>query len=315
MLLLPKSLPVSGGTIGVIGLSSPCNPQMFQDGLAQLTAYGFKTKVPFDPTVAYKKTVHLFASETPEKRLAGFKELLQDPEVSAIFLARGGYGMVELLDRLDFEAIAVWQKPIVGISDATVFLNYLRQRTGLVCFHGPAVAGGFSRAKTLPPQQEACEALVSLLRGEPQNPFAGTALQHLQGKTEAKGRLCGGNLSILASAVGTPYEIDFDDKIVIIEEVGEELYRVHRMLTQLKSAGKFTRASAVIVGEFLKCGNPQTARATVEELFLNVLQDEGTPLFRGLPVGHGDQNLPFPIGILAEIQNNKLEFLEAAVLR
>src|SRR5581483_7644437 len=190
-----------------------------------------------------------------EDRLQDLHEMFRDPEVKAVFAIRGGYGAAQLLDGIDYDLIRRNPKIFVGYSDITALHLAIGKRTGLVTFHGPVVLSGFSAytqewfrkamfspeplgAVTNPPES-------NLLR--PAHPLRTVR----PGK--GRGRLIGGNLTLISTTMGTPYEIDTRGRLLFIEDVGEEPYRMDRMLTQLRLARKFDGVAGVIFGECHEC--------------------------------------------------------------
>jgi len=228
-----------------------------------------------------------------DRREQELARALSDPACRAVFCARGGYGLLRILDRLG----ALGDKPVVGFSDVTALHAWLYGR-GLASVHGPNVGGLGQFARDA--------ALFSLLEDTaPPPPLAG--LRPIA-RGEAQGRLVGGNLSLLSHLCGTPYMPDLKGAVLLIEDCNEQPYRIDRMLTQLRLAGVLARLCGVACGEFTDCGD---ADAVLAER----LGDLGIPVVAGLPVGHGERNQALPHGTRVRLSadDGSLEFLEGAV--
>jgi len=304
-----------GSTIGIIALSSPCERVRFEAGLQVLQQLGYKTRVALDPCKHYGSDEFMFSSDSKEARVKALEEFFVDSSVDAIFSARGAYGSFELLSLLNFDLIAKHPKPLVGFSDTTALLMAIYQRTGLITVHGPSIEGAFSKAERIPAARQSAMALLSYLSGTLKNPFFDVKLKQLCGRVDsARGRLIGGNLSVLSAMLSTPWEPDFDEGVLFIEEIGERPYRVHRMLTQMKAAGKFHNLKGVVCGSFRNCEHPNGSGPDLEKVMLDIFSEYNFPTFSKAPFGHEDLNLPVPLGVCAQIKDNRLELLEPSVL-
>ncbi len=284
-----------GDRVGVAALSGPVDPARLEAGFAALRGLGLEP-VPARNLGARHRG--LFAGDDGE-RLAAFHELAADPSLSAIFFARGGWGLPRLLPQLDWELLARYPRAYVGYSDLTPFLLGLVERCGLVAYHGPMVAADFARGL-------ADAELASLFGalGEdpaPSYPLAGAAAG-ADGSPRAEGRLLGGCLSLLASSVGTPYAADLSGSLLFLEDVGEPAYRLDRMLTQLRQAGQLDAIRAIIVGHLTALGGRQLTAGEAESL-LAVFREQaaalGVPLAWGLAAGHDAPNWTLPLGAAA----------------
>jgi muramoyltetrapeptide carboxypeptidase len=214
--------------------------------------------------------------------------------------ARGGYGVLRILDQLDFTVLSNHSKPLVGFSDITALHRAIQLRTGLITFHGPMVT---TLARSNPATQCAwCETLKGNCDFSP-------ILSELRILKEgaAEGVLTGGNLATLCHLVGTPYGADYSGAILLIEDVGEAPYRIDRMLTQMKMAGVLDGISGLIVGTFENCGIADEIDALVMERF----QDFDIPVVSGMPVGHGKDNMTVPLGVKIRLdtQGPEITFL------
>lgn len=210
---------------------------------------------------------------------------LADGQVRAVLLARGGYGSSRLVGLLDFRPLRRHPKIVAGYSDATALLLHLHRTTGLAVFNGPFVSDS----------QRALSSLFETL-GEGARPVTIGGLRPLR-HGRARGPVTGGNLSLLAHSIGTPFEVQTDGAILFVEEVNEHPYRIDRMLRQLAMAGKFRRLSGLLLGSFTGCGRGGAARAG--ELLLEAAGERNIPVAAGFPAGHGRSNATFPLGVEA----------------
>lgn len=230
---------------------------------------------------------HLHLAGSDAARAAELQQQLEDPTVQAIFCFRGGYGAARLLPHLQPERWSTKPRWLIGFSDVTLLLHALQRETGWLVCHGPSVAS--PQFVQGPEADHNRQALHDLLFD---GLCASFPVQFLQGSQGVEGRLSGGCLSVLLSALGTPYEVDFSETVLFLEEINEAPYRLDRMLTQLRHSGRLAQVRAIVFGEFHRCGT----NVEVEAVLRDVLSDLGVPLAVGLPVGHGVRNEPLVLG-------------------
>jgi muramoyltetrapeptide carboxypeptidase len=276
---VPYPPPVRpGARIGVAALSGPVVPGRLAAGLAELVRLGF------EPVLAanLERRDRIFAG-TDDERLAAFHALVDDPAIEAIVFARGGHGVLRLLERLDWERIARTPRAFVGYSDLTPFLAAVVERCGWVPFHGPMVAADL--ADGLDAAEE--RSFLGALAGEPDAEYE---LDFVDGAENADGILRGGCLSLLAATLATPFAPSLDGSVLLVEDVDEPLYRLDRMLTQLRLSGSLTGVRAMIFGASIAPGNLAP--------WLELARDSapGVPLATGLATGHFRPNLTLPLG-------------------
>ena len=238
-------------------------------------------------------------------RLGELRVALSDPSLRAIFCARGGYGIMRLLPAVEPELLRGDPKPIVGFSDVTA-LHAWAMKTGVVSVHGPVV----TQLGALPRE---ASALFALLESD-KPPPRWSDLRVIAGGT-TEGRLIGGNLEMVTRLIGTPWAFDLDGAVLLIEDVGERPYRVDRQLTHLKLAGFLDGIVGVVVGDFVRCLEPDGSGPTVDEVLVEQLSALGVPVLAGAPIGHGDRNVSVPHGGRVRLDSDArtLTFLEAAV--
>jgi muramoyltetrapeptide carboxypeptidase len=283
---------VPGGVVGIAALSSVVREEDLTAGVATLASSGFRVRLA--PNVLAHEPLLGLAGDD-DTRLGGYLSLLRDPEVDAILFARGGYGVTRLLGRLPEELIRETGKLHCGYSDLTAMSSFLRERCELISIHGPMVAADLAR----PRDSLTAAWFPALLEGRAPRTLEVPAADVLV-PGRAEGPLVGGCLSLLAALVGTPWEFDYDGALLFLEEVGEEAYRVDRMLGTLVSAGRFDRLAGIIAGSMSRVTfggseDPGKLRA----LLLDRLGPLGVPVAVGLPFGHAGPNVPLPVGARA----------------
>lgn len=236
--------------------------------------------------------------------------MIRNPEVRAVFCARGGYGSGRIIPYLEPKLLRANPKIVNGSSDITMLLT-LFDRAGIVSFHGPMVA------TTLRQGESAYDLplLLDLLRGGiVRFPTTGTKVLR---PGEAEGRLAGGCLSLLVATIGTRYEIDTKDTILVLEDIDAKPYQIDRMLTQLAHAGKLDAVRGVVFGEMLNCMQHANQGYALEDVVLDVLGRYSFPILYGLPTGHTSRpNVIVPFGVRARLAlgaDSIFELLEPAV--
>jgi muramoyltetrapeptide carboxypeptidase len=255
----------------------------------------------------FARTGYLAGSD--ERRLAELRQALEDPEARAIVMARGGYGLLRLLPFLELEALTRRPRPIVGFSDGTALLA-AAARAGLASIHGPVVT---QLANLGSADQQALTVLL-------ETPGARVVLDGLEELVpgRARGPLLGGNLEVFSRLVGTPYLPDLDGAILFFEDLGERPYRLDRLVTALDLAGVFSAASAVVVGDFSGCREPDATRAdspTADEVLAERFGRLSIPVVAGGAFGHQTRNRALPYGTLCELdtRGGTLTALEGVV--
>ena len=313
-LLKPQRL-AAGDRVGlVLAASMEIEPSRLGLARDQLAAAGF------DPVVADNAGARRgYFAGTDRERAAGVHRMFADPEVRAVFCYSGGWGSPRILPHLDYDLIRRHPKVLVGYSDNTALINAVHAETGLVTFHGPNAAGHLEpwtldhlrrvlmRAEPIgvlanPPKRD--DELVSR--------FYRTVT--LRGG-RARGRLVGGNLSLISALMGTPWEIDAEGAILLLEDIHEEPYRVDRMLTQLAQSGKLGAAAGVVFGFCTDCP-VRGPSLGLEEILADHLGPLGVPAVSGLAFGHVEKKLTLPIGLDATLDADAgtLTIDEAAVV-
>lgn len=237
---------------------------------------------------------HNYFSGTDEERAVDFQQVLDDPEVKAILCARGGYGCVRILDRVQWASFIRNPKWIIGFSDVTVFHQRI-QRFGIESIHGTMPLNFSTNTE---------DALNSLLASFTKESYDLKASVHPFNKTgSAHGTLVGGNLAIISSLIGTDDQIDYSDSILFIEDVGEHLYQVDRMLYQLRKAGVFDKIKGLVVGGMTDLRD--TAHPfglSLEALVLEHLKYSSIPVCFHFPAGHLEDNRALRFGAQVDFE-------------
>ncbi len=241
---------------------------------------------------------HAYLAGTDEERLADLNAAIRDDTIDGIWCIRGGYGAMRLLPDVDYFALRNNPRAVIGFSDITALHAAIGRECGMVTFHGPTARGklsDFSRTSL------AC-AVAS--RADPCGVATGARALR-PGK--AHGRLAGGNLSLVAALHGTPWSVDFDGAILVIEDIDESVYRIDRMLTQLLLSGALQRCVAIVAGDFRAPSTEQPAdNRTVDEVIAEAAEKAGIPCLAGAPIGHIRDQWTIPIGAVAALDTSEL---------
>jgi muramoyltetrapeptide carboxypeptidase len=286
-----------GDSVSVVAPAGAFDEASFEAGLKVLSQ---RYKPRFDDGV-YARARYLAGPDS--HRVAQLERAFQDPSTRAVFIARGGYGLMRLLPQID---LARWTpKALVGFSDVTA-LHALFQCKGRVSIHGPVV----TQLPKVPPAH--VERLFHLLESPmPSERLAG-AKPLVSGTAE--GPLVGGNLSVFTRLLGTPYLPALDGAVLLVEDVGERPYRLDRMWTHLKLAGALDKLAGLALGDFTGC-EEKDADYTSLDVLEGLARETGLPCAHGFPVGHGERNAAVPLGgrVRLDATGGTLDFLEAAV--
>ena len=271
-----------GATIAIIAPAGPADDEQLRKIPALLQTQGYKARLY--PS-CYARGGYLAGSDAD--RLADLHAAFADEGNAAIWCLRGGYGSGRLLDRIDVELLRRHPRLLIGYSDITA-LHLLLDREGIVALHAPMPASDL----TLAGREADAQALFDWLRD---GLAAGTVLKPkladraVRVAGTARGRLVGGNLSLLASLCGTPWQLRCEGAVLFIEDVSETLYRVDRLLLQLRLSGMLGAAAGIVLGSFTEDAGPH---AVLSDALLPL----GKPVLGGWPAGHGTPNRPLPLG-------------------
>jgi muramoyltetrapeptide carboxypeptidase len=313
-LLKPPRL-VPGDTVGLIDPASATFLRQDVEIVTEtLAAMGFGVK-----RGAHLMDRYGYLAGRDADRASDVNALFADRAVKAVLAVRGGWGSARLLPHLDFETIRRNPKVLLGYSDLTALLNAVHARTGLVTFHGPVGVSTWTAFSV----EHARRVLVDGEALAMANPVeVKDTLVPVEDRVQtitpgvARGRLLGGNLTVLSALVGTPYLPDFQGAILFLEDVREQIYRIDRMLTQLALSGILARVRGVVIGKCTRCDPGEGyGSLTLEEVFDDHIKPLGVPAWHGAMIGHIDRQFTLPLGVEAEIDaaRGTIRLLEGAV--
>jgi len=318
-LLKPRALQKGD----VVGLISPAtfvsNPETLMLAERALRHFGLEPRL--SRNVRKKEG---YTGGSIADRVADLHEMFRDPAIKAVFCLRGGFGSAHLLDSIDYGLIAKNPKIFLGYSDITAMHLAIHRKTGLVTFHGPVALSRFSSFT----QENFRKAIFepkpvgSLTNPPDSDPIRPSHLLRTVRPGTARGPLVGGNLTLLSTTLGTPYEVDTRGKIFFIEDVDEQPYSIDRMLTHLRLAGKLEAAAGIVWGECADCRPKDFKPSFTEgnfslpEVVDRILGNLKVPVLSGLTIGHTDDQLTLPLGVTASLDANKgtLTIEEAATV-
>jgi muramoyltetrapeptide carboxypeptidase len=275
-----------GDLIGIVCPSGQLGKDKAQTCIQTLEDWGYKVRV--GKTLGH--SFHYF-SGTDSARLEDLQQMLDDPEIKAILCGRGGYGMSRIIDRLDFRKFCASPKWVIGFSDITLLHAHLCQVCQVASIHGP-MAGAFNGEGAVGPY---VASLHSALAGD--KALYVTPSHPLNRAGSAQGVLVGGNLALLAHSIGSISAFHTEGAILFLEDIGEYLYNIDRMMLQLDRSGWLNQLSGLIIGGFTDLKDTVIPFGqTVDELILDKVGDYGYPVSFGFPVVHGGENLALKIG-------------------
>lgn len=296
----------------MVAPASPGDEESTLAGIAWLKNQGFHVHLgkTVDQTFGY-------LAGSDDLRAADINTMFTSPDIDGIFCLRGGYGTMRLLELLDYDKIRANPKVFVGYSDITALHISIRQKTGLVTFHGPMVGSDMGKGLTDYTWDYLSRAImVSAPLGSILNPADSLPASFIA-QGEARGQLTGGNLSLITATLGTPYEIDTREKILCLEEVAEAPYRIDRMLTQLLLAGKLQDTAGIVFDVCANCElELEPPDFTVEEVLQDRLGNLQKPVLYHLHFGHTTDKATLPLGVTGVLNSflNNFEIIEAATI-
>lgn len=284
--------PASVSANARVALVSPSGPVRTPDDISAAEHNARELGwLPVAAANAAKKSAYLAGEDAG--RASDLNEAFSDETIAALWCVRGGYGAMRILDQLDYDAFIRSPKALIGYSDITALHAAIASRCEIVSFHGPTARGkhsSFSResfVRAIVHQRNSCGTWPSA-----RTIRAGAVT----------GRIAGGNLSLVASLIGTPYQIDLSDAILVIEDINEAVYRVDRMMQQLLLSGSLDKCAAIAAGDFtLPADDNDAADRSVDEVLSEIADRLGIPCLSGIPVGHIEDQWTVPLGADAEL--------------
>ncbi len=296
---LLKGVSLSEGDyIGIVAPASGIEDMDITAAVEKLKSWGYKVK--FAPNL-YAQSGYLAGSD--KERADDLNAMFADDEIKAVLCLRGGYGSNRILDMIDYDMIKTHPKMVIGYSDITALHAALQEKAGLVSIH--AAMGIDINDYSVNYTDEQLRYGLSHKEISPSKEFilpAGYKIEVLNQGT-AEGKLIGGNLSVIASLCGTPYELKGDNSILFIEEVGEDSYVIDRMLWQLWQNGLLKKVNSIIIGNLRRCEpvEEQPYDYSVKQVFEHYAKLANVPVLYNLPIGHGAVNGFLPLGVHAKI--------------
>jgi muramoyltetrapeptide carboxypeptidase len=285
---------LKGQTVGVIAPAGVPDMANVARGIALLESWGLEVRVGAHVTERFR-----YFAGTHENRQADLAWALTDPSIDIVWIARGGYGCVHCLPAIP--PVLPRPKTVIGFSDATSLFCAMSGMRDVRLIHGPSLGSLAAHV------DDASRQSVLTALGDGVVPPI--TLQRLHGPhTPVSGRLHGGNITTLASVAGTRWQPDCRGAIVLLEDITELAYRLDRSITLLKESGTFDGARAFVLGEFVRCPLPADADYTLHDIIVDLLAPFGVPIFAGLPIGHGAQNVAWTYGASARIEGERLVF-------
>lgn len=278
-MIVPEPLK-TGDTVGLIAPSGPVDRDLVRSGIGYFEGLGLKVK-----TGAHLFEKKLYLAGDDRDRAQDLNNMFRDPDVKAIVCARGGYGALRIAGLIDLNVIRENPKLFIGYSDISLLLNFFYKRTGMVTFHGPMLG------KIRDGDKPTLRVFEDFLFGEVRTYRYRTPELRVLKPGRAEGHLAGGCLSVIISTLGTDYEPLWDGAIFFFEDVDEPLYRIDRMLTQLKLSGRLDKVKGIIAGKMKGIKKEELAKVLKE-----ILEGIEVPMVFNFPAGHLLPNLTLPIG-------------------
>ncbi len=305
--IFPRALE-AGDTIALVAPAGVLDRTRVERAIGRLEERGFCVKTYRDIF-----STHGYLAGEDDARVEELMQAFADPEVSAVFPARGGSGVTRILDQLDYKLICRHPKILTGFSDITALHSAVHSQTGLVTFHSPNAMDGVGRPDGMTELTAKTYWRALLAESYVGAGPSGYVVEIPETRRKematfapgvARGRLVGGNLSLVCSVLGTPYEIEANGNILLLEDVGERPYRIDRFLSQLRMAGKLEVLDGVLLGQFTDCQPEEDgASLSLEQIFTDYFGELGIPVLQNFPTGHSPDNVTLPLGAEIELDS------------
>ena len=291
-MIKPKGLKF-GDTIGLIAPASPVEEEKIKKSQRYLENLGFKVKLGKS---CFSKYGYLAGNDNI--RSDDINKMFYDKDIQGIICARGGYGCLRILDKIDYSMIKKNPKIFMGYSDITSLHIALNQKSNLATFHGPMAASNMGDGL----DDLSRKSMFSAFKNRPIGCINNMQKELIKGinSGSCSGKITGGNLSLITASLGTNYEIDTRGKLLFIEEIGEAPYKIDRMLTQLKHSKKLHNCKGFILGDFNNC-EAGGSSLTLMEIILDTLGNTYKPIVYNIKSGHCSPNITIPLGIKSKI--------------
>ena len=295
-------------TVAVVSPAGPVVADILAPGLQTLRDWGLDVRLHDD---VYETEEHYgYLAGADEMRLRAVQCALDDPQVEAIVFSRGGYGTMRILPDLDFSAPTARSTLMVGFSDLTALHLHVAGQLGVPTLHAPVVKS----LRMHDPGDRSHDSLRDALFGHRSIPFSVDDLQTVV-PGRATGRVLGGNLTLLVHMLDSPHCPDLSDAILLLEDVGEEDYRLDRMFTALRLSGKASRPAGILLGEFSDCDGAYVDGPDIEQFVADLAAELDVPTVTGFPIGHESPNIAVPMGVDATLDADcgRVDFAADAV--
>lgn len=279
----------AGDNIHIVSPSGAIQPGFIDGATKLLSSWGLKVTEG-----KYARTEYGRFSGTKDERVADLQQALDDPNVKAILCSRGGYGLAQIIDKIDFTSFAKSPKWLIGFSDITILHNAITA-LGIASMHGIMT----KYLTELPEESDQITSFKNLLFGTPSNFSIKPEAENRPGR--AVGKVIGGNLSVMMGMRSTPFDLDFHNNILFIEDVGEKPYQIDRMMQSLRLSGVLKQISGLVVGQFSDYDEDPLMMQSVAEIILAAVSEYDYPVCFNFPAGHVDYNLSFVLGEQAEL--------------
>ena len=279
----------AGDNIHIVSPSGAIQPGFIDGATKLLSSWGLKVTEG-----KYARTEYGRFSGTKDERVADLQQALDDPNVKAILCSRGGYGLAQIIDKIDFTSFAKSPKWLIGFSDITILHNAITA-LGIASMHGIMT----KYLTELPEESDQITSFKNLLFGTPSNFSIKPEAENRLG--QAEGKLIGGNLSVMMGMRSTPFDLDFHNNILFIEDVGEKPYQIDRMMQSLRLSGVLKQISGLVVGQFSDYDEDPLMMQSVAEIILAAVSEYDYPVCFNFPAGHVDYNLSLILGEQAEL--------------
>lgn len=279
----------AGDNIHIVSPSGAIQPGFIDGATKLLSSWGLKVTEG-----KYARTEYGRFAGTKDERVADLQQALDDPNVKAILCSRGGYGLAQIIDKIDFSSFAKSPKWLIGFSDITILHNAITA-LGIASMHGIMT----KYLTELPEESDQITSFKNLLFGTPSNFSIKPEAENRPGR--AVGKVIGGNLSVMMGMRSTPFDLDFHNNILFIEDVGEKPYQIDRMMQSLRLSGVLKQISGLVVGQFSDYDEDPLMMQSVAEIILAAVSEYDYPVCFNFPAGHVDYNLSFVLGEQAEL--------------
>lgn len=298
-IILPPKLQ-RGARIGLIAPASFANEDKIRKAIANLESLGLIVE---EGKYLYQENGFMGGSDG--ERVEDIHTMFRREDIDGIWCVRGGYGTTRILEMLDYDLIRSHTKVFIGYSDITALHQAFFTQAGLVSFHGPVASSEFSDYSIQSIRKALFDGDYNYSVSPVGNPGEGEESFRVLRSGKAKGRIVGGNLSLLAAICGTQYMPNLEGKIVFIEDIGEASYRIDRMLVQLIQAAELKKAAGIVFGNFTNCGPEEgSTDQTISEVIHDHFSSLDIPVVTGYSIGHIDKQATLAVGMMAELDGD-----------